>query len=152
MSDSGIRSGKLQQICFTGEHSMKMKRRIAVGAAAMAAAVTLGSCKSGAQTGQSSTQIESTSEAASQDTSEGTYQGTSEQSSSDTSEESSQGISGKTGENSMTESSAQSAEKDTSESAAVGITEISAESITEIDVFVEEHNYNPVVYGPPEDR
>ena len=94
---------------------MKMKRRIAVGAAAMAAAVTLGSCSSGTQADKAGTQIESTAEGTSEDT-------------------------------------AQGAGSQSTESAAASVSEISAEGITEIDIFVEEHNYNPVVYGPPEDR
>jgi ABC-type glycerol-3-phosphate transport system substrate-binding protein len=94
---------------------MKMKRRIAVGAAAMAAAVTLGSCSSGTQADKAGTQIESTAEGTSEDT-------------------------------------AQGAGSQSTESAAASVSEISAEGITEIDIFVEEHNYNPVVYGPPEER
>lgn len=94
---------------------MKMKRRIAVGAAAMAAAVTLGSCSSGTQADKAGTQIESTAEGTSEET-------------------------------------AQGAGSQSTESAAASVSEISAEGITEIDIFVEEHNYNPVVYGPPEDR
>lgn len=94
---------------------MKMKRRIAVGAAAMAAAVTLGSCSSGTQADKAGTQIESTAEGTSEDT-------------------------------------AQGAGSQSTESAATSVSEISAEGITEIDIFVEEHNYNPVVYGPPEER
>ena len=94
---------------------MKMKRRIAVGAAAMAAAVTLGSCSSGTQADKAGTQIESTAEGTSEDT-------------------------------------AQGAGRQSTESAAASVSEISAEGITEIDIFVEEHNYNPVVYGPPEER
>jgi ABC-type glycerol-3-phosphate transport system substrate-binding protein len=94
---------------------MKMKRRIAVGAAAMAAAVTLGSCSSGTQADKAGTQIESTAEGTSEDTTQG-------------------------------------AGSQSTESAAASVSEISAEGITEIDIFVEEHNYNPVVYGPPEER
>ena len=94
---------------------MKMKRRIAVGAAAMAAAVTLGSCSSGTQADKAGTQIESTAEGTSEET-------------------------------------AQGAGSQSTESAAASVSEISAEGITEIDIFVEEHNYNPVVYGPPEER
>ena len=94
---------------------MKMKRRIAVGAAAMAAAVTLGSCSSGTQADKAGTQIESTAEGTSEDTEQG-------------------------------------AGSQSTESAAASVSEISAEGITEIDIFVEEHNYNPVVYGPPEER
>ena len=94
---------------------MKMKRRIAVGAAAMAAAVTLGSCSSGTHADKAGTQIESTAEGTSEDT-------------------------------------AQGAGSQSTESAAASVSEISAEGITEIDIFVEEHNYNPVVYGPPEER
>ena len=102
---------------------MKMKRRIAVGAAAMAAAVTLGSCSSGTQADKAGTQIESTAEGTSEDTAEGT-----------------------------SEDTAQGAGSQSTESAAASVSEISAEGITEIDIFVEEHNYNPVVYGPPEER
>ena len=50
------------------------------------------------------------------------------------------------------EDTAQGAGSQSTESAAASVSEISAEGITEIDIFVEEHNYNPVVYGPPEER
>ena len=50
------------------------------------------------------------------------------------------------------EDTAQGAGSQSTESAATSVSEISAEGITEIDIFVEEHNYNPVVYGPPEER
>jgi hypothetical protein len=75
-----------------------------------------------------------------------------ESSSEAASESASLSITGGTEENAVTENTAQTAEDDNRESAVVGITEISSESITGIDVFVEEHNYNPVVYGPPEER
>ena len=117
---------------FPEGDDMKRKRRIIVGAAAMAAAVSLGACSSGTGAESSNTQIESAAE-------EGTM------AQSGNTKEATEAKSGNTAEASG-EGQTEHTEEFGAHSTKI---EYSSEGTSVIEIFDEGHNYNPVVYGPP---
>ena len=104
---------------------MKRKSRIVFGTAALTAAMALSACGSGKNTEQSGA-TGSTSEAVDQ--------------TEDTSEQSGDEATSYPTLDASTQASAEQASED------------SGEGRTEIHVFQLEENFNPVVYGPPEDK
>ena len=104
---------------------MKRKSRIVFGTAALTAAVALSSCGSGKKSEQSGS-AGITSEAVDQTV--------------DTSEQSGDESTSYPTLDASTQASAEQAAED------------SGEGRTEVHVFQLEENFNPVVYGPPEDK
>ena len=103
---------------------MKRRKRILATAAAMAAAMSLSACSSGTAAETTGAQFESTAEDAS---------------------------TAKSG--STAEDASGSGKQDQTKESGVGSTRIeySSENATAIEIFDEGQNYNPVVYGPPEE-
>ena len=131
MSPRELMEDRIARVFPEGD-DMKRKSRIIVGAAAMAAAVSLGACSSGTGAESSSTQIESAAE-----------EGTTAQSGN--TKEATEAKSGNTAE-----ASGEGQTEHTEESGAHSTKiEYSSEGTSVIEIFDEGHNYNPVVYGPP---
>ncbi|HAB94102.1 MAG TPA: hypothetical protein DCF49_04970 [Lachnospiraceae bacterium] len=115
---------------------MKRRKRILATAAAMAAAMSLSACSSGTAAETTGAQIESTAEDAAT------------AKSGSTAEDASTAKSGSTAED-----ASGSGKQDQTKESGVGSTRIeySSENATAIEIFDEGQNYNPVVYGPPEE-
>lgn len=134
MSPRELMEDRIARVFPEGD-DMKRKRRIIVGAAAMAAAVSLGACSSGTGAESSNTQIESAAE-------EGT---TAQSGNTGNTKEGTEAKSGNTAE-----ASGEGQTEHTEESGAHSTKiEYSSEGTSVIEIFDEGHNYNPVVYGPP---
>ena len=127
---------------------MKRRKRILATAAAMAAAMSLSACSSGTAAETTGAQIESTAEDAATAKSGSTAEDAATAKSGSTAEDASTAKSGSTAED-----ASGSGKQDQTKESGVGSTRIeySSENATAIEIFDEGQNYNPVVYGPPEE-